>query len=1106
MREKAKAPAAGPSSFKEAPMKKIFILALAALLPSQAEANVLKEAILEVLQERLEKTIDKDFKDSEYWTDLLENVANGTPETVVQQIMDDYDPQAFAKDTGLKLLEKLVPEAAGPIGLLLLANDAVYQYTNYMLDFYKDMHMRNFADAVLKPSKTRKELKANYDKFVEEYVNSGMSDTNVLYSERKAMENKYHDAFLQAFAKIAKAERAMEARESAKKIASRKFRIMRSEAKAAAEGAAAYLEAAGMPASASNIKIFVRNSGNNDFALSVRRAADEAAKKAEERKPQPPPAAEKPKDKPQTTAALPADKKPAQPEPPKVTVPAQPGGGPIGASLALKKRAADDDSSRVLDYSRHYAAYKSAADQMVFGDLPPSVFEEAASNVMAAAAKDYANCLGHSQPDKGKMNECLQAHNRFGEDIGRIRENLNDLAGKLAAELNAYPQRMRTEATPAAQLAKQTALIAQDAKTAETGTACSFGIEYRTAEEGTKSVQDCKTYIGFLDSYINRAEAAAREFQDFARDYDARISAQYAAYADRYASSYGLAAFAGLRLDSAVLKTLLDDSARAQNSLADPRAPLGEGSSMKLRRRLSYLMEDNREKERQLDLNRAFLAKFTTAAEEAQKACVVQRKSGGPLDLRVFDLSRYYEDNFRSLFTDFFSGAFGLLGAKGHDPAENMSYRGEPMLVWQASKYSFYKSLKGHEEVLAGFDEKLSALRELGLENRLETLDRHTKAAEAALGGIKSLTKDSTELRDAFRNAGPALRSLADALRVDTYARLIYGGEYTLSVKALGEARNAYAGQVEKIKTIEKNMISVFTKYTTADPQDANGNYHRDLMDARTDMNCKRWECSSEVWEAYKTMTAAQEKRSVNDHRKFSPISALALNGRAVPQRSSLSIELSEKELEGGEIRITGALHPGTAGSIARLGLSLDGQTYPVQLPASDKFSYSFRPEEGRRYYISVKPELSGVGRAEPWPADGDYFSVEYVKGGQDEVKAFYDKFRAAYEGRNAGAVMNLVSPDWSSGDEVGDFQELESSLRASFRLYDEIKYSVTGLKAESLPGGSLRACYEAAITSRIFKRNLKHEEKSSVCEELREEGGKLRIVRTLSGRYWSAQ
>lgn len=156
-------------------------------------------------------------------------------------------------------------------------------------------------------------------------------------------------------------------------------------------------------------------------------------------------------------------------------------------------------------------------------------------------------------------------------------------------------------------------------------------------------------------------------------------------------------------------------------------------------------------------------------------------------------------------------------------------------------------------------------------------------------------------------------------------------------------------------------------------------------------------------------------------------------------------------------------------------------------------------PAELEKYCLD-EAAMAGPGGADPGTAPAQ------TAAGEAEVRAFYDRFRAAYEGRNAGAVMNLVSPDWSSGDEVGDFQELEASLRASFRLYDEIKYSLAGLKAESLGGGGWRACYEAAITSRIFKRNLKHEEKSSVCEELREEGGRLRIVRTLSGRYWSGQ
>ncbi|OIO00799.1 MAG: hypothetical protein AUJ51_09695 [Elusimicrobia bacterium CG1_02_56_21] len=33
------------------------------------------------------------------------------------------------------------------------------------------------------------------------------------------------------------------------------------------------------------------------------------------------------------------------------------------------------------------------------------------------------------------------------------------------------------------------------------------------------------------------------------------------------------------------------------------------------------------------------------------------------------------------------------------------------------------------------------------------------------------------------------------------------------------------------------------------------------------------------------------------------------------------------------------------------------------------------------------------------------------------------------------------------------------------------------------------KACYDTAITSRVFKRNLKHEEKAPVCDELKKEG-----------------
>ena len=254
-------------------MKKVFVTALCALFvagPSPASAgNALTDCILEVLQERLEKTVDKDFKDTEYWKNLLTNVANGTPEAVVQQIMDDYDPKSVGKDIGMKLLERLVPEAAGPIGLLLLANDAVYAYTEYMLTFYKDLHFQYFTEEVLKPSKTTRELRANYNKFIAEFVDGGGSDRAVKYDSRKEEEEKFHNAFLQAFRLLYKAEQAAANRANARKIIVNKFKVMRSQVKGEVEVAQANLMAAGLEASAANVGRFVKDA---DYAASVHEA------------------------------------------------------------------------------------------------------------------------------------------------------------------------------------------------------------------------------------------------------------------------------------------------------------------------------------------------------------------------------------------------------------------------------------------------------------------------------------------------------------------------------------------------------------------------------------------------------------------------------------------------------------------------------------------------------------------------------------------------------------------------------------------------------------------------------------------------------------------
>jgi len=1101
-------------------MKKIILSALCLLLASapSLHADIFKDAILEVLQERLEKTIDKDFKDSGYWQELLGNVANGTPEVTVTQIMNDYTPESITKDTGMKILEKLVPEAAGPIGLLLVANEAVHGYTNYMLDFYKAQHMQEFRAAVIDPSKTTAELKAKYNTFVNDIINGGGVDMNIAYSERKKQEEEFYNAFLQRFAVLAKIERAQAGRKDAERIVVQKLKLMHAEAKSRVEEARDYLMAAGMDVSAASVKAFLFNSSNNNFAASVRTAANNAGQKKEEKKE--PPAAKpdtgdlnprgqaRPVENPASPAVTPGLTPNGQPRPeekPEVAVvtPSQPGSGPIGQSIQLLNAGKNTENQRTVDFSVVYSAYKSCADKLIFGDMAPSTFADAGDNILAGAQQAYLNCVEASKTP-GEATECNRANERFAQDISRIKDNLNDLGGKLKGELENYRMQMLSAPKPGDKLAEISAAMAQDLRTAREGDACDFSLSFLRSEDAVKKVDGCKTYLGFLATVINQLELKTREIQDFTKAYEQKLTQDYAAYSDRYARDYNLASYSGVQLDANIMKNLTDGSTRVQASFADKYAPLGEGIINDLRRRLSQLTNKNRTEEEQLNLNIAFLNLIKPSAREVEKTYLITTNSGNTVDLRKFNGGDYYNTHFKSLFQDFFSGALTLLSdkTKGYDPSEYMSYKQGSIRVWDSEKYPFYKSLEGHEAVLKEFTEKITGLKELELERRHKVLTEAIKKAETEAARITTQTMDAAELLRVFTEAKPVRDALAWYIQpVDSY-QLYIGNAASLSASLMDATRDAFAREIEKIKAKERNMTAVFNKYKTADDKDAQGAYQRDLMDARTDLNEKKWKCSAQVWQTYREMGDAKSRQMESAMQKASPINSLSLNGRPIRQTASESIEFGDKDLANGEIVIKGGLYPATLGEVSALNLSLNGQGQNIPLTVGETFSYSFKPKAGTRYIIAVTPIMKDGNEAASWPANGDYFTVEFIKGSVEEITAFYEKFRAAYESRNAPQVLSLISEDWSAGDGTA-LSDLEENLSNNFRLYDEIRYSLSGLKIE-IGSGKYQACYDVTIASRIFKRNLKHEEKSKVCEELSgEAGGKLKISKTFSGSYW---
>ena len=148
-----------------------------------------------------------------------------------------------------------------------------------------------------------------------------------------------------------------------------------------------------------------------------------------------------------------------------------------------------------------------------------------------------------------------------------------------------------------------------------------------------------------------------------------------------------------------------------------------------------------------------------------------------------------------------------------------------------------------------------------------------------------------------------------------------------------------------------------------------------------------------------------------------------------------------------------------------------------------------YEANEARRAAKEAAKQSEGPGPATPEEAA--------------QVRAFYDRFAKAYESRDDAGVMSLVSDDWHASDGTST-AGLQDNLRRSFRMFDDISFRIENLRVRRLLPHHYQAEYDATIVSRIYKRNLKHEEKSAVSEEVGSDpSGKLKLEGTLNGRYW---
>jgi len=129
---------------------------------------------------------------------------------------------------------------------------------------------------------------------------------------------------------------------------------------------------------------------------------------------------------------------------------------------------------------------------------------------------------------------------------------------------------------------------------------------------------------------------------------------------------------------------------------------------------------------------------------------------------------------------------------------------------------------------------------------------------------------------------------------------------------------------------------------------------------------------------------------------------------------------------------------------------------------------------------------------------------IDEGKRARERIETLYATFKNAYEAKNDSGLLGCLGDEWSAGDGT-TLADVQDHFRNMFTVFDQIQIKMSGIQVESTgKSGGYRVSYNLSIVGNIFADNLKHEEKSSVVEEVAiDTAGRARITSTPQGRFW---
>lgn len=121
---------------------------------------------------------------------------------------------------------------------------------------------------------------------------------------------------------------------------------------------------------------------------------------------------------------------------------------------------------------------------------------------------------------------------------------------------------------------------------------------------------------------------------------------------------------------------------------------------------------------------------------------------------------------------------------------------------------------------------------------------------------------------------------------------------------------------------------------------------------------------------------------------------------------------------------------------------------------------------------------------------------------GDGLVRKFYQDFVGAYQSRNLPQLLRFVAPEWRAED-GSDLRDLENNLGNSFRLFESIQVSISGLSVRDT-GTGYQASYTIKLVGQMRRMSKSHEESAQVVDTLVSTPEGFKIQRTSGGLNWS--